>query len=82
MHWVLRRAWLGLESAGLLAGFLEARVVGTLEIILDYPRDPVDRMKLEITVQHFHAVLPAGGELELRVERLEVVVGQVRIDEE
>src|SRR5208283_909045 len=79
MHHALQ---LWLVSAVVLAIRLEARVIGSLQIVLNDARGAVDRADLEVFVQYLVAVLPTGRKLQFLVERLEVVVGQVGIDDE
>jgi len=55
---------LGLEVAGLLTTFLEARVVGAFQIVLDDPCDAVDRTDREILVQNLDAIIPSRRQLE------------------
>jgi hypothetical protein len=68
---------LRLVGAVALAIRLKARVIGSLQIVLNDSRRAVDRANLEVPVQHLVTVLPASRKLQLRIERLELVVVQV-----
>ena len=71
--------WLVVAVA--LTSLFKARVIGSLQIVLDDACGAVDRADLEVLVQHLVAVLPTGRKLESSVERLELVVSQVGVDD-